>query len=140
MVNLCSQINKYLIADFNILFQCTTDDGKVIQLLVEYLCVPATSVPAERVFLCTGKIINSKQACTHPENVSMLCFFIIICNLVVIFRHYCKLYCKLCDVSVNTQCLKQHSTIKYTTFILVRCCCYWHRDFLCNYFQNFYNK
>ena len=24
---------------------------------------------------CTGSIINSKQACIHPENVNMLCFY-----------------------------------------------------------------
>ena len=43
-------------------------------LAAKYLCVPATSVPSERVFSCTGNIVNSKRACIHPENVNMLCF------------------------------------------------------------------
>ena len=43
-------------------------------LAAKYLCVPTTSVPSERVFICTGNIINSKRACIHPENVNMLCF------------------------------------------------------------------
>ena len=29
-------------------------------LAAKYFCVPATSVPSERVFSCTGNIINSK--------------------------------------------------------------------------------
>ena len=29
-------------------------------LAAKYLCVPATSVPSESVFSCTGNIINSK--------------------------------------------------------------------------------
>ena len=43
-------------------------------LAAKSLCVPATSVPSERVFSCTGNIINSKRACISSENVNMLCF------------------------------------------------------------------
>ena len=43
-------------------------------LAAKYLCVPATSVPSERVFSCTGNIANSKRAYVHPENINMLCF------------------------------------------------------------------
>ena len=52
-------------------------------LAAKYFYVPATSVPSERVFSCTGNIINSKQACIHPGNVNMLLFYIIVCNLVL---------------------------------------------------------
>ena len=52
-------------------------------LAAKYFYVPATSVPSERVFSCTGNIINSKQACIHPENVNMFYFYITICNLVL---------------------------------------------------------
>ena len=40
----------------------------------KYLCIPATSVPSERVFSTAGHIINVKRASLLPENVSMLVF------------------------------------------------------------------
>lgn len=39
-----------------------------------YLCVPATSVPSERVFSAAGHIANQKCACLLPENVRMLVY------------------------------------------------------------------
>ena len=52
-------------------------------LAAKYLCVPGNSAPSERVFSCTGNIINSKQACIHPENVNIQLFYITVCSLVV---------------------------------------------------------
>ena len=40
-------------------------------LATKYLCLPASSVPSERVFSCTGNIVNAKRS---PNNVNMLCF------------------------------------------------------------------
>ena len=53
-------------------------------LAAKYLCVPATSVPSERVFSCTGNSVNSKRACIHPENVNMLYFLHNNCNLLLL--------------------------------------------------------
>ena len=38
------------------------------------MCVPATSVPAERVFSTSGMIVNKLRASLKPENVDMLVF------------------------------------------------------------------
>ena len=43
-------------------------------LAKKYLAIPATSVPAERVFSTAGNIVNQKRACLLPENVNLLVF------------------------------------------------------------------
>ena len=44
------------------------------KLARKYLCVPASSVPSERIFSTTGNIVNKKRACLSSENVDMLVF------------------------------------------------------------------
>ena len=39
-----------------------------------YLCVPATSIPSERVFSTAGLVINDRRSSLSPENVDMLIF------------------------------------------------------------------
>ncbi|XP_054760125.2 E3 SUMO-protein ligase ZBED1-like [Lytechinus pictus] len=39
-----------------------------------YLGVPATAVPAERVFSLSGNVVTAKRSCLSPENVNMLVF------------------------------------------------------------------
>ena len=39
-----------------------------------FLCVPATSVPAERIFSTAGLIVNQQRSCLKPANVDMLIF------------------------------------------------------------------
>ena len=42
------------------------------QLARKFLCVPASSVPSERIFSTAGHIVNKKRACLSAENVNML--------------------------------------------------------------------
>ena len=44
------------------------------KLARHYLCVPATSVPAERIFLIAGLVISNKRSSLTPENADMLIF------------------------------------------------------------------
>ena len=44
------------------------------KLARKYLCVPASSVPSERIFSTAGNIVNKKRACLSSENVDMLVF------------------------------------------------------------------
>ena len=46
----------------------------VAKIAKQYLCVPASSVPSERVFSLCGCIVNKKRASLAPENVDMLVF------------------------------------------------------------------
>ena len=45
---------------------------KLAKLAFKYLCVPATSVPAERVFSAAGLIISRLRSRLSPEHVDML--------------------------------------------------------------------
>lgn len=45
---------------------------KLTRLARRYLCVPATSVPAERVFSAAGLIVNRLRSRLSPEHVDML--------------------------------------------------------------------
>ena len=44
------------------------------KLARKYLCLCATSVPAERVFSCGGNIVSDKRTCLKPERVDNLVF------------------------------------------------------------------
>ena len=46
----------------------------IAKVAKRYLCIPATSVPAERVFSTAGLIINEKRSSLLPENSDMLIF------------------------------------------------------------------
>ena len=45
-----------------------------IPMAKKILCIPATSVPSERVFSVAGNIINEKHSRLKPDNVNKLIF------------------------------------------------------------------
>ncbi|KYQ53831.1 hypothetical protein ALC60_07240 [Trachymyrmex zeteki] len=42
--------------------------------LIEYLCIPATSVESERIVSSTGQLISDRRSRLKPNNVNMLTF------------------------------------------------------------------
>ena len=44
------------------------------QVAKQFLCIPATSVPCERLFSTSGNIITPKRASLEPNTAGMLCF------------------------------------------------------------------
>lgn len=44
------------------------------RLAKRYLCVPATSVPAERVFSTAGDVVSSQRSALKPSHVDALIF------------------------------------------------------------------
>ena len=52
----------------------STKFPRLSKLAARYMCIPATSVPSERVFSTAGNIINAKRSNLTPENVNMLVF------------------------------------------------------------------
>jgi len=47
---------------------------EVVKLAQKYLCLCATSVPAERVFSCGGHIVSDRRTCLKPDRVDNLVF------------------------------------------------------------------
>lgn len=62
---------------------------RIAELAKQYLCVPATSAPSERVFFTTGVVVN--RLCTHlsPQHVDMIVF---LCRNYHDYDNY-NLYC-----------------------------------------------
>lgn len=44
------------------------------QLALKYLCIPATSVPSERIFSTAGQIVSERRSRLKPKNVNMILF------------------------------------------------------------------
>ena len=40
----------------------------------KYLCIPSTSVPAERIFFKAGELVSARRSNIKPKNVNMILF------------------------------------------------------------------
>lgn len=70
-------IEKQLPSDTNVLDWWKVKSSKcpsLASLAKCYLCTPATSVPAERIFSAAGLTVNQQRCSLSPENVDMLIF------------------------------------------------------------------
>ncbi|KAF0702725.1 zinc finger BED domain-containing protein 1-like [Aphis craccivora] len=47
---------------------------ELYKINLKYLCVPATSVPSERVFSKTGQITNDRRNRLSPKNLDYIIF------------------------------------------------------------------
>lgn len=47
---------------------------EMYELALKYLCIPATSVPSERVFSKTGQLTNSRRNRRHPKDLNYIIF------------------------------------------------------------------
>ncbi|XP_049909754.1 E3 SUMO-protein ligase ZBED1-like [Epinephelus moara] len=47
---------------------------KLSKLARQYLCIPATSSPSERLFSTSGNVVTCQRACLKPTKVNMLVF------------------------------------------------------------------
>lgn len=46
----------------------------LVRFVREYLCVPATSAPAERLFSIAGEIVSKKRACLASDTIEALTY------------------------------------------------------------------
>ena len=47
---------------------------KLSRITKQLMCIPATSVPSERIFSVSGNIASDKRSRLKPENIDMLVF------------------------------------------------------------------
>ena len=51
------------------------DKSQLSESAMHFLCIPATSVPSERLFSKAGEMVSHRRNCVRPDTINQVLFF-----------------------------------------------------------------
>ena len=51
------------------------DKSQLSESAMRFLCIPAISVPSERLFSKTGEMVSHRRSCVKPDTINQVLFF-----------------------------------------------------------------